>query len=310
MQMLDHKCRLVLFAGPNGSGKSTVTKRIGKHNLLPELYLNPDDIAREINPGNSWEARIAAGRKAVQLRKSYLEENKSFAMETTLSGASEISFIKDAISRGYKVTAIYVAIRGTMDNIARVETRVAKGGHSVPPDIIARRRERSLKNLSFLIDNLHRVVVIDNTKKPRTILRKNNNKITFVSADLPNWFVSNILNEKIIEYRLEANRKFDRKNRSAENAYFNVPFYQKDEAKRLGAKWDRNIKHWYVPAGTDLKPFIERGWKRLSDQEVDELSQAKEEFNELRKSTKSDLSSRKDSHQELSITEPKKIRGR
>lgn len=126
MQMLDHKCRLVLFAGPNGSGKSTVTKRIGKHNLLPELYLNPDDIAREINPGNSWEARIAAGRKAVQLRKSYLEENKSFAMETTLSGASEISFIKDAISRGYKVTAIYVAIRGTMDNIARVETRVAK----------------------------------------------------------------------------------------------------------------------------------------------------------------------------------------
>lgn len=311
MQMVEHKCRLVLFAGPNGSGKSTVTKRISKHNLLPELYLNPDDIAREINPGNSWEARIAAGRKAVQLRKSYLEENKSFAMETTLSGASEISFIKDAISRGYKVTAIYVAIRGTMDNIARVETRVAKGGHSVPPDIIARRRERSLKNLSFLIDNLHRVVVIDNTKKPRTILRKNNNKITFVSADLPNWFVSSISNEKIIEYRLEANRKFDRKNHSTENTYFNVPFYQKkDEAKRLGAKWDRKIKHWYVPAGIDLKPFIEKGWQRLSNEEVTKAVKGSEEMDELRKSLNMDFSSPNDHHKQLSILKSKKNRGR
>ena len=45
-------------------------------------------------------------------------------------------------------------------------------------------------------------------------------------------------------------------------------------------------------------------------EEVNELAKAKEEFNELRKSTKSELSSRKDSHQKLSITEPKKSRGR
>lgn len=83
-----------------------------------------------------------------------------------------------------------------------------------------------------------------------------------------------------------------------------------EEASNLGAKWDRKIKHWYVPVGTDLKPFIDRGWKRLCDQEVNEVAKARDEFNELRKSTKSDPLSRKDSHQELSITEPKKSRGR
>ena len=28
--------------------------------------------------------------------------------------------------------------------------------------------------------------------------------------------------------------------------YFNVPFIQKDEIKRLGGRWDKNKKKWYV----------------------------------------------------------------
>ncbi len=183
----DGRCRLVLFAGPNGSGKSTITEWFRKHNLLPELYVNPDDIAREISPGDPWGARIAAGRRAVGLRNAYLAAKNSFAMETTLSGNSELTFIKDAVSRGYQVTAVYVAVRGALDNIARVETRVARGGHAIPPDVIARRRERSLVNLSFLIDTLPRILVVDNTCSPRTVLRKNNNRITYTAKDLPDW---------------------------------------------------------------------------------------------------------------------------
>ncbi len=205
MNKLDHRSRLILFAGPNGSGKTTITIMISRHKLVPKLYLNPDDIAREINPDDPWKVRLAAGRKAAELRKAYLERNKSFAMETTLSGALGLSFIKDAISRGYKVTAIFVAVQGVLENIARVETRIKQGGHSIPPDVIARRRERSLKNLPFLIDNLSQVIVIDNTKKPRTIFSKND-KIIFISSVLPNWFTSSISNDKIKEYHLEVSK--------------------------------------------------------------------------------------------------------
>lgn len=37
-----------------------------------------------------------------------------------------------------------------------------------------------------------------------------------------------------------------------------VPFAEKDDAKRLGARWDGRQRTWYVPEGTDPTPF--RKW--------------------------------------------------
>ncbi|MES2580205.1 MAG: DUF5710 domain-containing protein [Pseudomonadota bacterium] len=34
-----------------------------------------------------------------------------------------------------------------------------------------------------------------------------------------------------------------------------VPFSEKDQAKSLGAKWNAELKQWYVPQGVDAKPF-------------------------------------------------------
>lgn len=36
-----------------------------------------------------------------------------------------------------------------------------------------------------------------------------------------------------------------------------VPFAHKDQAKALGAKWDRQAHAWYVPAGMDAAPFAQ-----------------------------------------------------
>ncbi|MDE3116517.1 MAG: toprim domain-containing protein, partial [Pseudomonadota bacterium] len=40
-----------------------------------------------------------------------------------------------------------------------------------------------------------------------------------------------------------------------ERVYLAVPYAQKDEAKGLGARWDRTAKAWYVPPGADLAEF-------------------------------------------------------
>ena len=37
--------------------------------------------------------------------------------------------------------------------------------------------------------------------------------------------------------------------------FLNVPFAEKDEAKRLGARWDPARKKWYVPNGVDADQF-------------------------------------------------------
>jgi len=42
---------------------------------------------------------------------------------------------------------------------------------------------------------------------------------------------------------------------SSERTYLAVPYAEKDDAKQLGAKWDRGAKAWYVPAGVDLDAF-------------------------------------------------------
>ncbi len=47
----------------------------------------------------------------------------------------------------------------------------------------------------------------------------------------------------------------------ASRDYLNVPKEEKDEAKALGAKWDKYQKAWYVEKGTDLEPFAK--WNKL-----------------------------------------------
>lgn len=37
-----------------------------------------------------------------------------------------------------------------------------------------------------------------------------------------------------------------------------VPFSDKDQAKAIGAKWDGDLKTWYIPADADMKKF--RKW--------------------------------------------------
>jgi len=40
-----------------------------------------------------------------------------------------------------------------------------------------------------------------------------------------------------------------------ERTYIHVPYREKDEAKALGAKWDRGAQSWFVPEGGDLAKF-------------------------------------------------------
>ena len=34
-----------------------------------------------------------------------------------------------------------------------------------------------------------------------------------------------------------------------------VPYSEKEEAKKLGARWDPDIRKWFVPTGIDPKPL-------------------------------------------------------
>jgi predicted ABC-type ATPase len=60
---------LTVVAGANGSGKSTLTKLSANNTPL----IDPDAIAREIDPADPSSAAIAAGRQALILAQQYVQ---------------------------------------------------------------------------------------------------------------------------------------------------------------------------------------------------------------------------------------------
>lgn len=48
------------------------------------------------------------------------------------------------------------------------------------------------------------------------------------------------------------------------NIALKVPFNEKDQAKSLGARWNAESKHWYIPQGVDAAPF-EKWFTNLSN---------------------------------------------
>ena len=135
---------LYVLAGANGSGKSTISK-----GFLPTegvAYVNPDDIARELNPQCPEEKRISAGRETLRRINDFINNATSFAIESTLSGLAYAKTISRARQAGFRIVIIYVFVDSPSVCIARIAARVLRGGHRVPEEDVRRRYWKSKRN--------------------------------------------------------------------------------------------------------------------------------------------------------------------
>lgn len=133
-----------ILAGANGSGKSTISKVLLPNEGVP--YINPDDIAKRLNPSNPARAQVAAGKETLMRVAAYLEEGKSFAIESTLSGVGYVKLLKRAKSLGYDIMIAYIFVDSPEACIARINSRVKRGGHFIPAADVRRRYQRSRDN--------------------------------------------------------------------------------------------------------------------------------------------------------------------
>jgi predicted ABC-type ATPase len=185
---------LWIFAGPNGAGKSTLTACYLR-NRLP--IVNPDVIAANLaGHSRGSSAVIEAGKVAVRQRAAFLGSRKSFAIETTLSGNSEIRLMRDAVAAGYKVNLVFIGVRSTLISQGRVAHRVRMGLHSVPPEDIVRRFPRSLENLPIAMRLADRTIIVDNTGEGfRLLLIRENGKTRTYGRKLPGWLLQAVPQE-------------------------------------------------------------------------------------------------------------------
>ena len=141
---------LYIIAGCNGAGKTTASFTILPEMLNCKEFVNADSIAAGLSPFNPESVAIEAGRIMLMRINELLRAGVDFAFETTLATRSYLSLIKDAQAAGYKVTLLFIWLDSPETAIQRVARRVAKGGHNIPQDVVARRYYRGISNLIAL----------------------------------------------------------------------------------------------------------------------------------------------------------------
>lgn len=143
---------MVIIAGANGSGKTTFARSYSTK--YPLEFINADEAARKINPGDMYSARLEAGRYFFKKFEELLQGNESFLVESTLAGQYLVKLIRRLKENGFFVKILYLFLENPDICIERIKERVLKGGHNVPEKDVIRRFYRSKKNFWNKYKNL------------------------------------------------------------------------------------------------------------------------------------------------------------
>ncbi|MDF0676342.1 MAG: zeta toxin family protein [Nitrospira sp.] len=157
--------RIHVLAGVNGAGKSSIGgAAVRQHG---GEYFNPDEAARALREKDPTltqaDANGAAWHQGVRLLKWAIEKRLDFTFETTLGGKTITSLLAQAAEQGIEVHVWYVGLSSPELHIVRVQARVSRGGHDIPPHDIHRRYEHSRLNLIALLPLFTTLHMYDNS---------------------------------------------------------------------------------------------------------------------------------------------------
>jgi len=188
---------LFVLAGVNGAGKSSIGGSAIR--AAGEDWYNPDDVAREMQarfpdkpPGEINSQVWHEGRYRLE---AAIRDKSDFAFETTLGGHTITGTLLDAIAAGVQVSVWYCGLSSAEQHIERVAARVARGGHSIPEDLIRSRYKTSMRNLCRLTPGLFQLAVYDNSipldaqRRPniRRLLHVLDGEIRELDRNMPDW---------------------------------------------------------------------------------------------------------------------------
>jgi predicted ABC-type ATPase len=156
---------IYVIAGVNGAGKSSLAGQAFRQSGAD--YYNPDEAARRFLAANRFltqaEANSAAWHQGARLLKRAINERLDFAFETTLGANTMPRLLRQAAEAGFEIYVWYVGLESPELHIARVKSRVARGGHAISEPDIRRRYEHSRLNLIDLLPVIRALRIFDNS---------------------------------------------------------------------------------------------------------------------------------------------------
>lgn len=158
---------LWIVAGPNGSGKSSLYNRTDIEGWGGSVWIiNPDLLTAKIVE-QEGSAIDSANLVAVQRIESWLEASintyQTIGVETVLSSPKYLRLVDLAHAKGFIVRMLYVVLDTVEAQYERVAIRVQTGGHNVPRDKIAARRQRSFEMLAKFYEKLDDLYIFNNS---------------------------------------------------------------------------------------------------------------------------------------------------
>ena len=136
----------VVIAGPNGAGKTSTAPDLLRDTVGIDVFVNADAIAEGLAAFDPAPAAIAAGRIMLRRLDELARAGTDLAFESTLAGRGIRKRIMGLNERGYDLHIFYLWLPSPEMAVARVRSRVAAGGHSVPEGVVRRRFWKSLVN--------------------------------------------------------------------------------------------------------------------------------------------------------------------
>lgn len=178
----------LVVAGPNGAGKTTFAER---HSVGTRI--DPDAIARHMQPDAPAAVSMVAGRAARKTVHDHIARRQSFTVETTLSGKETFRDMRAAKAGGFTVRLEFIGVSGVQQSARRVAERVSRGGHDIPSEVIARRYSKVMENLPSAAMLADELTVRDNDGKDfRVVVRVRDGQITEGEGDVPDYLKSSL----------------------------------------------------------------------------------------------------------------------
>lgn len=179
---------VIIIAGPNGAGKTTTAPALLRDVLDVPFFVNADVIAQGLSGFSPESAALQAGRIMLERIKFLAAEGADFAFETTLAARNYAAWIRSLQeTQRYSLHVVFLWLPSPEMAIARVRSRVSRGGHGIPEEVVRRRYDAGLRNFFTLYMPLTASWrFYDNSRKtgPRLLARGSGENVLAIPAPL------------------------------------------------------------------------------------------------------------------------------
>ena len=171
-----------IIGGVNGVGKSSFTGVLKSRTTDLGVVVDVDKITAQIGGG-----AIEGGKAALCIMEDCIEKGVSFTQETTLAGHRVRTTAQRVRDAGYYVRMFYIGLDTAEESQLRVANRVAKGGHNIDAEDIARRFRSRWDAVGAVLPYCNEAVFYDNDNGFREVAAYRNGELILEGIYRPRW---------------------------------------------------------------------------------------------------------------------------